>query len=200
MSFLSRVSNSNTFSLMFKLTIGSLISLASGLTSTTAPPSLWFSSTMITVMAGLFVTRLVWVCHLPTNADCGIPRARVVRRMTGASDGEISRHSRTGIVPKDQCDCGLVRRATSTKVESCYKILPLGIQRFQSLLTGAGAECQLLKPNPLPRPYRPAITRIPIFSATRSNASIAKPGSAPGAPIRSRLQATIFCARSPVKA
>lgn len=89
---LACVSNSIKFSVIFTLNIGSLTSLASGLTSTTAPPSLLPSSTTTTVITDFSVTRLLLVCHKPTNGDC--PRASVlVRRRTEAIESLISENS-----------------------------------------------------------------------------------------------------------
>lgn len=90
---LPRVSNSIALSVIFKLSIGSLISLAPGLTSTTAPPSLFSISTTTTVIAGLLLPRLVLVCHMPTKGDCPKAKAVVARRRIGAQETLIEVHS-----------------------------------------------------------------------------------------------------------
>ncbi len=85
------------------------------------------------------------------------------------------------------------------KPDPCYTIHTLGV--LWGLSAGGvlpqlpSAECRLLTPNPLLRPSRPATTRTPTCSATNSNASTARPGSAPAALIKSQPRATIFCVR-----
>ena len=64
----------------------------------------------------------------------------------------------------------------------------------------SGAACQLLTPNLLQQLCRPVITQTPICFEMSSSAFTARPGSALGAQTKSRRRATIFCARSRVKA